>query len=403
MDDARSRIDAASAWLAGRAGEIEKALAALVETNSYTENVDGGNRVGLMLRDLFESDDLACDIRSSSVYADHLVFRTRAIGAPIALVGHLDTVFPPGSFEGYRRDGALARGPGVLDMKGGLLVAGFALLALGQVGALENLPVRFVVVSDEEVGSPEGQPLLRTVAADAACGLVFESGRAHDAVVTRRKGTGSLTARAHGRAAHAGNLHHEGVNAIWALARFVDRAQSLTDYDKGRTVNVGRFEGGEARNTVPDAARADLDIRFITAADGERLVADIENEARAAAASVPGSTIEVSGGISRLPLERTDESASLYTEYASCAVEAGLGATEASLVGGGSDASTLSALAIPCIDALGPRGSGFHTKNEQIEVATLVPKAQALARFLLGRLAKSENSTGRGKDAKISV
>jgi glutamate carboxypeptidase len=386
MNDARSLIGSASAWLAERAGDIEKALAALVEENSHTANVEGGNRVGQKLRDLFETDELACDVRSSEVYADHLVFRTRAPGAPIALVGHLDTVFPPRSFEGYRRDGALARGPGVLDMKGGLLVAGYALLALDHVGALKDLPVRFVVVSDEEVGSPEGQPLLRAMAGDAACGLVFEAGRANDAVVTRRKGTGSLTARAHGRAAHSGNLHHEGVNAIWALARFVDRAQSLTDYDKGVTVNVGRFDGGEARNTVPDAARADLDIRFVTPADGEHLVADLESEARAAAASVPGSAIEMSGGISRQPLERTVESARLYAEYAACAAQAGLGAVEAPLVGGGSDASTLSPLGIPCIDGLGPRGSGFHTKDEQIEVATLVPKAQAVARFLLGRL-----------------
>jgi glutamate carboxypeptidase len=386
MDDAKRQVDAASAWIAEQSREIEKTLASLVEVNSHTANVDGGNRVGQILRDLFESDELACDIRSSSVYADHLVFRTRAPGAPIALVGHLDTVFPQGSFEGFRRDGPLARGPGVLDMKGGLLVAGFALLALGHIGALENLPVRFVIVSDEEVGSPEGQPLLRAVAGDAACGLVFEAGRASDAVVTQRKGTGSLSARARGRAAHAGNLHHEGVSAIWALARFVDRAQSLTDYAKGTTVNVGRIEGGEARNTVPDAADADLDIRFITAADGEKLVIDVQNEARAAAASVPGSAIEVSGGISRVPLERTPEGERLYAEYAACAQAAGLGAIEAPLVGGGSDASTLSALGIPCIDGLGPRGVGFHTKNEQIEIATLIPKAQAVARFLLGRL-----------------
>jgi glutamate carboxypeptidase len=301
-------------------------------------------------------------------------------------VGHLDTVFPPGAFEGYRREGPLARGPGVLDMKGGLLVAGYALLALRHVGALAELPVRFVVVSDEEVGSPEGQGILRAAAGDAVCGLVFEAGRANDAVVTRRKGTGSVVAVAKGRAAHAGNLHHEGVSAIWALSRFIDRAQGLTDYAKGTTVNVGRVEGGEARNTVPDRARAELDIRFFTADDGERLVAELGAEAQRAAATLPGAAIELSGGISRLPLERTPESEALYAEYAACAAASGLAATEAPLVGGGSDASTLSALGIPCIDGLGPRGAGFHTKNEHIEVATLVPKAQAVVRFLLGRL-----------------
>ena len=386
MIDRQGAIQAASAWLRERADDIEGALLALVRENSYTSNVDGGKRVGRLLREHFESPELACEVRTSSSFADHLVFRTGANGAPVALVGHLDTVFPPGAFEGYRREGPIARGPGVLDMKGGLLVAGFALLALRRVGALASVPLRFVIVSDEEVGSPEGQPLLREVCANAVCGLVFEAGRAKDAVVTQRKGTGSLVAEARGRAAHAGNLHHEGVSAIWALSKFVDRAQQLTDYAKGTTINVGRIEGGEARNTVPDAARAELDIRFITAPEGEELVAALKAEAARAASNVPGSTIHLAGGISRLPLERTAASAALYAEYAACAVAAGLGATEAPLVGGGSDASTLSALGIPCIDALGPRGSGFHTKDEQIEIATLVPKAEAIVRFLLGRL-----------------
>jgi glutamate carboxypeptidase len=384
--DRAGEIAAATAWLDARAEDMESALRALVEENSYTSNIAGGNRVGALLRQLFESSELTCQVRSSSLYADHLVFGTNAPGAPIALVGHLDTVFPPGGFEGYRREGTLARGPGVLDMKGGLVVAGFALLALRHIGRLAELPIRFVVVSDEEIGSPEGQPILRAAAQDAVCGLVFEAGRAGDAVVTRRKGTGGVVAVAHGRAAHAGNVHHEGASAIRALARFVDYAEGLTDYRKGTTVNVGRIEGGEARNTVPDLARAELDIRFVTADDGERLLKELEVEASRAAAGIAATSFELSGGISRLPLERTAASAGLYAEYAACAVASGLAASEAPLVGGGSDASTLSPLGVPCIDGLGPRGAGFHTKNEHIEVATLVPKAQAVARFLLGRL-----------------
>jgi glutamate carboxypeptidase len=384
--DPKKLADAAAAWLTSRSEDIETALSALVRENSFTSNVAGGNRVGALLRELFESSELTCETRGSSSFANHLIFRTAAPGRPIALVGHLDTVFPPGTFEGFRREGALARGPGVLDMKGGLVVAGFALLALGHVGALRNLPLRFVVVSDEEVGSPEGQPILSSAAGDATAGLVFEAGRAKDAVVTRRKGTGTFTAVASGRAAHAGNLHHEGVSAIWALARFVDRAEALTDYQRGTTVNVGRIQGGQARNTVPDEARAEVDIRFITADDGEGLVAKLRTAAAEAASSVAGAAIDLSGGISRPPLESSPESAKLYAEYASCAVAAGLGASLAPLVGGGSDASTLSALGIPCIDALGPRGAGFHTKDEHIEVATLVPKSEAVVRFLLGRL-----------------
>jgi glutamate carboxypeptidase len=377
----------AISWIRSQVGAMESALASLVEVNSFTSNVEGGNKVGALLRALFERGALRCETHKSAAFADHLVFRTIAAGKPIALVGHLDTVFPPGTFEGYRRDGALARGPGVLDMKGGLVVAGFALLALDQVGLLAKLPVRFVIVGDEEVGSPEGQRVLAETAGDASCGLVFEAGRTNDAIVTRRKGTGSIVASAKGRAAHAGNLHHQGVNAIWAMSRFVDRAQALTDYDRGVTVNVGRLTGGSSRNTVPDAARAELDIRFCSRDDGEALVAALKTAADTAAATLDGASIELSGGISRNPLARSPESERLYAEYAACAGASGLAAPEAPLVGGGSDANTLSALGIPCIDALGPRGSGFHTHEEQIEIATMLPKTEALARFLLGRLA----------------
>jgi glutamate carboxypeptidase len=381
-----THAEEAAAWLAGRQRAMEEALAPLVETNSYTENPEGGRKVGTMLRDLFAVEGLEFAARASERFADHLIFRTRSQlpnkGA-VALVGHLDTVFPPGTFEAYSRDGDLARGPGVLDMKGGLVVVAFALKALASTGGLDSVaPLRVVVVSDEEVGSPEGQGVIAaTISGSAAC-LVFEAGRAADAIITRRKGTGAITAVAHGRAAHAGNAHKEGANAIWALARFVDAAQMLTDYDRGVTVNVGRIAGGQSKNTVPDRAEAQLDLRFCTRADADRLVAAVRAEAEQAAAAVAGTRIDVQGGIARPPLERTEASAKLLAEYAACARAHGLGGDEAPLVGGGSDASTSSALGIPSIDGLGPRGSGFHTKDECIEVASLVPKAQALARFL---------------------
>lgn len=377
------RVEEAHAWLAEQASAMEERLAELVRQNSYTGNREGGNQTARLLRESFAVRGLECVAKSSERFAEHLVFRTRAPGAPVALVGHLDTVFPPGVFEGYRRDGELARGPGVLDMKGGLVVTGTALLALAQVGALDEIAVRWIVVSDEEVGSPEGQAIIGAAVTGASAGLVFEAGRAGDAVVTRRKGTGNVTAVARGRAAHAGNAHERGINAIWALSRFVDRAQGLTDYARGTTVNVGRIEGGQNRNTIPDTARAELDIRFTSTEEAHRVLELLRIEAAAAEASVSGAGLELTGGVSRLPLERSAGSAALFAEYAEHARAAGLGAIEAPLVGGGSDANTLSGLGIASIDGLGPRGDGFHTKDEHIEVASLVPKAEALVRFLL--------------------
>jgi glutamate carboxypeptidase len=381
--------DEAAAWLSDKERSMEEALAPLVEANSYTENREGGRKVGTLLQSLFAGPGVEATVRTSERFADHLVFRTRTQlpnRNAVALVGHLDTVFPPGSFEGYRRDGRLARGPGVLDMKGGLVVIAFALKALAETGGLDAVvPLRVVVVSDEEVGSPEGQGVIAAAISGSAACLVFEAGRESDAIITRRKGVGAMTAVVHGRAAHAGNALRDGANAVWAVARFVDAVQALTDYDRGVTVNVGRVSGGQTANTVPDRAEALLDMRFSTRADGEKLISGIGSAADEAASHVPGTRFEMHGGILRPPLERTEASARLLAEYAACARVYGLGGDEAPLIGGGSDASTASVLGIAAIDGLGPRGSGFHTPDERIEVATLVPKAQALARFLAQR------------------
>jgi glutamate carboxypeptidase len=384
-----NRGEDAAKWLADKQRAMEDAIAALVDVNSFTDNTAGGRKVGGMLRDLFATSGVEASVRESERYADHLVFRTRTKEPnknAIALVGHLDTVFPPGSFEGYRRDGDLARGPGVLDMKGGLTLVAFALKALAATGGLEALPpLRIVIVSDEEVGSPEGQAIISAAIAGSSACLVFEAGRKEDLIITRRKGTGGMTAIAHGKAAHAGANHQDGANAVWSIARFIDKVQGLTDYPRGVTVTVGKVTGGQGKNTIPDLAEALVDLRFNTKADGEKLVFDVQRAAQLAAESVAGTRIEVHGGVARAPLERTDASAALMKEYAACARASGLGDGEAPLIGGGSDASTSSSIGIPSIDGLGPRGSGFHTKDELIEVATLVPKAQAVARFIAGR------------------
>ncbi len=376
--------DDAVRWLGGQLPAMEEALAALVNVNSFTDNPEGGRKTGALLKDAFAIPGLLSETVASTRYADHLVFKStgRAGVKPFALLGHLDTVFPPGKFEGYRVDGALRRGPGVLDMKGGLVVVAWALKAVQRSVGLDAIaPLRLVIVADEEVGSPEGQDVIRTHVSGAQAALVFESGRANDAIVTARKGTGGMTCTAHGKAAHAGNNHADGANALWSLARFVDRAQQLTDYAKGVTVNVGKVSGGQGKNTVPDAGEAQLDIRFATRADAEALVAALRQATIDAA--VPGTRLELSGGPSRLPMERSDESVALMEAYLKHAKAHGLGGGEAPRVGGGSDACTTSAMGIPSIDALGPRGKGFHTVDEYIEVETLISRAQALAALLL--------------------
>lgn len=370
-------------------------LEKLVLENSFTANPRGGALVGEMLAAELQSIPEMTDVRSipSDRFAPHIVATNHPARTDfIALVGHLDTVFPPGTFEGFRRDGALLRGPGVLDMKGGLVVVLEALRALSHVGVLSEIPVRLVIVSDEEVGSPEGRYVIERELAGARAALVFEAGRAKDAIITSRRGTGSGRAVALGRAAHSGNAHAEGANAIRALCRFVEYAEGLTDYALGATVNVGVIRGGTSKNTVPDQAEALLDLRYVRLADGEALVSALEDAARRAA--IAGTTVTFTKELARPPLERSEGNVALYREYAACARDSGLGDEEAPLIGGGSDAATTAAMGITSIDGLGPRGKGFHTHEEFVEVETLVPKAEALARFLMKNLRSTREICG---------
>jgi glutamate carboxypeptidase len=375
-------IDRALRAVDSAAAELVPTLRRWVEVNSFTANVEGVNRVGALLEEDFAPLGMACERVAGDGVGDHLIWRTPAWGPGGAvLVGHHDTVFPPGAFEVFEQSGDRLRGPGVLDMKGGLLVVRTALAALAEAGALDRMRIAVISVGDEEIGSPTSRPIIEELARGARAGLVFEAGRVDDSVVTRRKGTGGLTVTARGVAAHAGNAHADGVNAIWALARLIDRMQRLTDYDRGVTLNVGTITGGEAKNTVPAHAECRADIRFLRAPDGLALVAAVDRAAREIAAD-SGATLSITGGVSRLPLERTDASAALAALYAERAQRHGLGGGESPLVGGGSDANTVSAIGVPAIDGLGPRGRGFHTPNEYIEPATLAPRAKALVETL---------------------
>ncbi|MCA9541905.1 MAG: M20/M25/M40 family metallo-hydrolase, partial [Myxococcales bacterium] len=331
-------------------------------------------------------------------YADHRVYATpAATGRALALVGHVDTVFPRAlGFLDFRREGDRAHGPGVLDMKSGLSAIFFALQALRTVAPqhFARLALRVVVVTDEEVGSPSSRALFTALAPRIDRALVFESGREGDRVVLRRKGSGEFRLRVTGRAAHSGLRHAEGVNAIHALALLIPRVETLTDYARGVTVNVGLIEGGTARNTVPEQASCLIDARFERIADAETLqsalqaLADAPLPERLAAARV---TLE--GRVARQRMEATDAARTLLAAYTAHAAAAGLGVGEAPLQGGGSDASVLSALGVPCLDGLGPFGEHFHRTDEWCSLDSLRRRTQALATFL----AEQPTSGGRSR------
>jgi glutamate carboxypeptidase len=333
----------------------------------------------------------------AGLYAAHRVYRTSATAAgdrALALVGHLDTVFPRKlGFFGFRREGDVARGPGVLDMKSGLVSVLAALDALADVdpAARARLEARFVVVSDEEVGSPSSAALFARLAPLTTEALVFEAGRRQDLLVTRRKGSGLYTVVAHGKAAHAGNRHEDGVSAIWALSLLVPRIEGLTDYARGTTASIGLIEGGTAKNTVPDRAELHLDARYGSAAETARfeaaLRAIVEHpfEGLSEALAPPklwAATFTLEGRVSRPPMEPSEATALLLGRYGEAARAAGLGSGEAPLQGGGSDANLLAAAGVPTLDGLGPWGEHFHETREWCSLSSLERRIAALAIFL---------------------
>jgi glutamate carboxypeptidase len=185
-----------------------------------------------------------------------------------------------------------------------------------------------------------------------------------------------------GRAAHAGNDLASGINAIWALARFVDGAQGCSRGDGQVTVNVGLISGGTSANTVPAGASCEIDLRATSRSDAEQLLAALRGIADVVAKET-GASFQFEGGMRRMPLECSAASARIAALYGGFARAVGLSDQQAGLMGGGSDANTLAELGIPAIDGLGPRGRGFHTPQEFAEISTFAPRLVALLGFLL--------------------
>ena len=217
--------------------------------------------------------------------------------------------------------------------------------------------------------------------------LVFEKGRDEDRIVTSRKGGGTFRIDVEGKAAHAGNSHDKGVNAIHALALLVPRIEALTDYDRGVTVNVGLFSGGTAKNTVAQHAHCIIDARFVSVEDAEAfqgtLEALVDDFKSTETSRLKGARFEVSGDITRPPMPATAETKALCTDYEKVAARVGLGTGEAPRQGGFSDSNLLAALDIPTIDGLGPFGAGAHSLDEWCDLVSLRQRTKALALYLM--------------------
>lgn len=308
----------------------------------------------------------------------HLVLRTAPGGkAPILVLGHFDTVWPLGTIavRPYGERDGVAWGPGVFDMKAGLVQGIWALSALRELGAAVP-PLTFIMNSDEELLSPRSRPLIETAARAASAAYVLEPSQ-DGAVKTSRKGAGTFRISVRGRAAHAGIDPSRGVNAIVSLAGIVLRLAELNGLDGGTTVNVGAIRGGGRTNVVPDYAEAELDVRVLTREAAGSVEALIR---RLGSAPTVGSA-EVHGSFGHPPLERTEAGAWLYEAVRIKAACLGFTLSEAAS-GGVSDGNLCAAVGLPVLDGLGAVGGGAHEQSEHVVLEQMPLRAALLAAVL---------------------
>jgi glutamate carboxypeptidase len=302
-------------------------------------------------------------------------------GPGVLVLCHLDTVHPAGTIKKnpIRTEGDRAYGPGIYDMKGCVYIAMTAAATLiearNETGRETPLPLRYLVVPDEEIGSPTSRPFIEAEADNAKYVLVVEPARDGGKVVTSRKGSARMTLTAHGRAAHSGLRHQDGESAILEIARQIVDLEAMTDYASGLTMNVGMVSGGTGVNVVPDRCTAEIDIRMTKPEDGEAAVARI-------LALKPYNTtikLEISGALNRPPYQKSNAIAALFEHARALAAELDIDLID-TFTGGGSDGNFTAARAAT-LDGMGVDGHGAHTLDEHLLISSLVPRMLLLRRL----------------------
>jgi glutamate carboxypeptidase len=361
-------------------------LETLVNVDCGTHNKAGVDAVARIVRERMREFGAEVVDFPQLQYGDCVYGRWRANGkARILLIGHLDTVYPDGTVSQFpfRRLDARALGPGVNDMKAGLLSGLYALHALRRAGFDQFAEIGLFCNSEEEVGSPASRDLYAPCARGADAALILESARAAPpgAIVSARKGVGHYEVKVRGKSAHAGVEPEKGANAILALAQHIVAVQTLNGFRPGLTVNVGVVRGGTRPNVVADFAEAQVDVRIARAADA----APLEQALRDALARevVPGTVAELKGGIANPPMEKTKASARLVALAQNAARELGFEIKDVG-TGGGSDGNYTAALGTPTLDGLGPIGGQSHNAAEEwVDVNSIVPRTAMLAQLIV--------------------
>ncbi|WP_332776303.1 M20 family metallopeptidase [Polaromonas sp.] len=382
LEESRSQARArVLGWLAGQGQAMQDLLRKVVNIDSGSRDETGVTAVAAALRERLEAAGVAVQFEPVPGYGVllHAQVPGPGEGAPILLMGHMDTVYPAGTVarRPFRVADGRAYGPGVADMKSGLVMNVFVAEAFARCGGL-HAPLQLFFSCDEEVGSPATRERIMDRARGARAVLNAEPGRVSGNLVTSRKGSMVVAFEVEGVAAHAGINHAAGASAIEALARKVLALHALTDPAAGITANVGVVQGGIVPNMVAPHAKAELDMRFTSETDPEELLARVR--AIVEEESVPRTRGRITESRRTLPMKPTpDDLLALYQRGARA-----LGfEVQGEFTGGAADSGLTASVGAPTLCGTGPVGGHAHTEREYCELATFVPRAQAVALAIL--------------------
>ena len=378
-------------WLATQQQAMLDQLRAMVNTDGGSYDKAGVDAVGTVVKNFCESHGLNVETVRGEKHGDCLRAILPHEGAPsrtrgnhaanIVLMGHRDTVFPKGEPERrpFTTKEGRAYGPGVADMKAGLVMNMFVLAAFKKFGGAPG-PMVGLFTGDEEIGSPEGRVVIEEEARGARVVFNSEPGRPSGGVVTGRKGGVFSVFEIEGKAAHSGGNFEAGISAIGELAHKIVAIHALTDLERGITLNVGLVSGGQSVNTVAPSAVGQIDLRYVSPADRDEIVARLHEIV--AHSYVPGTRAKLTIKGEFLPLTQDEAAKKLFTLYQGAASASGLD-VKGEFSGGCADSGFTAAQGAPTICAVGPVGGLAHSPEEYLEIASLVPRAQSLARSVL--------------------
>lgn len=379
----------ALAWLATQQAAMTEALREMVDTDGGSYDKEGVDKVGAQVARFMAAQGIPVEVLPQQKHGDCIRATVEGGDATrggnarenILLMGHRDTVFPKG--EPQRRpftiEGDRAFGPGVADMKAGLVMNMFVLAAFKKFGGAPG-PLVALFTGDEEIGSPEGRPVIEAEAKAARVVFNSEPGRPSGGIVTGRKGGVFSLFDIEGKAAHSGGNFEAGISAIGELAAKITAIHALTDLQRGITLNVGLVTGGQSVNTVAPHAQGQIDLRYVEPADREEVMAKIH--AIIDKSFVPGTRAKLTIKGEFLPLTQSPEAAKLFATYRAAATESGFDPS-GEFSGGCADSGFTAAMGAPTLCAVGPVGGRAHTPEEYLELGSLVPRAQAVARAIL--------------------